>query len=171
MTSNHESNIYLLVNLLFLSFVFLCSVHVFMITETIFIGSAERPPNTLCQHGPNHETQNISWTIHRPFCIDNDNNHHHHQHNHRHRGLWRSNSKNYWSGRSARKERRCSQIGGRPLKAKLGTINKYLEILARTASQGWEGMQPMLMIFLFHIKKIVWQCHMRILSNIVTNHS
>ena len=29
----------------------------FMIMETIFIGSAERPPNTLCQHGPNHETQ------------------------------------------------------------------------------------------------------------------
>ena len=39
------------------------------------------------------------------------------------------NSKYYWSGRSTRKERRCSQIGGWPLKAKLGTINKYLEIL------------------------------------------
>ena len=81
------------------------------------------------------------------------------------------NSKNYWSWRSTRKKRRCSQIGGRPLKAKLGTINKYLEILARTASQGWEGMQPMLMIFLFHIKKIVWQFQMRILFNIVTNPS
>ena len=120
MTSNHESNIYLLVNLFFLSFVFFmfCACF-FMITETIFIGSAERPPNTLCQHGPNHETQYISWTIHlfalniiiiTAGCED-------------------PNSKYYWSGRSTRKERRCSQIGRRPLKAKLGTINKYLEIL------------------------------------------
>ena len=114
----------------------------FMITETIFIGSAERPPNTLCQHGPNHETQYISWKmdlfaliiiIITAGCED-------------------PNSKYYWSGRSTRKERRCSQIGGWPLKAKLGTINKYLEILARTASQGWEGMQPMLMIFCYTLK-------------------
>ena len=159
MTSDHESNIFLLVNFFFL-FIMFCACF-FMITETIFIGSAERPPNTLCQHGPNHETQYISWTIHlfalniiiiTAGCED-------------------PNSKYYWSGRSTRKERRCSQIGGRPLKAKLGTINKYLEILARTASQGWEGIQPMLMIFLFHIKKIVWQFQMRILSNIVTNPS
>ena len=145
----------------FILFFFMFCACFFMITETIFIGSAERPPNTLCQHGPNHETQYISWTIHlfalniiiiTAGCED-------------------PNSKYYWSGRSTRKERRCSQIGGRPLKAKLGTINKYLEILARTASQGWEGMQPMLMIFLFHVKKIVWQFQMRILSNVETNPS
>ena len=128
----------------------------FMITETIFIGSAERPPNTLCQHGPNHETQYNLFAliiiIITAGCED-------------------PNSKYYWSGRSTRKERRCSQIGGWPLKAKLGTINKYLEILARTASQGWEAIQPMLMIFLFHIKKIVWQFQMRILFNLVTNPS
>ena len=117
MTSDHESNIFLLVNFFFL-FIMFCACF-FMITETIFIGSAERPPNTLCQHGPNHETQYISWTIHlfalniiiiTAGCED-------------------PNSKYYWSGRSTRKERRCSQIGRRPLKAKLGTINKYLEIL------------------------------------------
>ena len=168
MTSDHESNIFLLVNFFFL-FIMFCACF-FMITETIFIGSAERPPNTLCQHGPNHETQYISWTIDffaliiiiiiiiTSIIIITE-------------GCEGPNSKNYWSGRSTRKERRCSQIGGRPLKAKLGTINKYLEILARTASQGWEAMQPMLMIFLFHIKQIVWQFQMRILSNLVTNPS
>ena len=115
MTSNHESNIYSLVNLFLLSFVFfLFCACFFMITETIFIGSAERPPNTLCQHGPNHETQYNLFAliiiIITAGCED-------------------PNSKYYWSGRSTRKERRCSQIGGWPLKAKLGTINKYLEIL------------------------------------------
>ena len=51
---NAQSLIFLLLN-----FMFLCGACIFMIRETIFIGSAERPPNTLCQHNTNHETQHL----------------------------------------------------------------------------------------------------------------
>ena len=140
--------------LLFLSFVFFmfCACF-FMITETIFIGSAERPPNTLCQHGPNHETQYNLFAliiiIITAGCED-------------------PNSKYYWSGRSTRKERRCSQIGVWPLKAKLGTINKYLEILPpllelpprdeKGCNQCW--------CFLLHIEIFFTQFQMTLLSYI-----
>ena len=52
---NAQSLIFLLLN-----FMFLCGACIFMIRETIFIGSAERPPNTLCQHNTNHETQHLA---------------------------------------------------------------------------------------------------------------